>query len=123
MAGAVLWFVNLCFLNFCLAANNLPSAQPTYITRYDYLDIDKILTNERILKRLMDCLMERGPCTREGKELKRKFFSVFSSHSVSLSKIFRSAFRNTSIQYELPLQRMSIVRRQNASVNPARYLE
>lgn len=64
--------MNLCLLNFCFAANNLPAAQPTYITRYDYLDIDKILTNERILKRLIDCIMDRGPCTREGKELKRK---------------------------------------------------
>ena len=75
MSGAVLWFANLCLLNFCFAANNLPAAQPTYITRYDYLDIDKILTNERILKRLVDCIMDRGPCTREGKELKRKYFS------------------------------------------------
>lgn len=52
---------------------DLPTPQPTYITKYDYLDIDKILENERILRRLMDCIMDRGPCTRAGKELKRKY--------------------------------------------------
>nr|AJP61956.1 chemosensory protein [Phenacoccus solenopsis] len=68
--SAALWLLFFCLLNMCLAAD-LPNAQPTYTTRYDYLDIDKILTNDRILKRLMDCIMDRGPCTREGKELKR----------------------------------------------------
>ena len=47
----------------CLAAKGPSTPKPTYETRYDYLDIDKILTNDRILKRLMDCIMDRGPCT------------------------------------------------------------
>ncbi|XKL59039.1 hypothetical protein PGB90_000055 [Kerria lacca] len=63
------WLLIFCLFHVCLAAT-LPAPPSTYMTRYDYLDIDKILTNERILRRLMDCIMNRGPCTREGKELK-----------------------------------------------------
>lgn len=77
--SATLWFLLLCVLNMCFAAD-LPVAEPTYITRYDYLDIDKILSNDRILRRLMDCLMDRGLCTREGKELKRKDSSLFFTY-------------------------------------------
>lgn len=66
-----LWLVICCLIHVCLGANP-PTPSPTYITRYDYLDIDKILTNDRILRRLIDCIMDRGPCTREGKQLKSK---------------------------------------------------
>nr|ALR72515.1 chemosensory protein 1 [Colaphellus bowringi] len=41
-----------------------------YTTKYDNVDIDSILNSERLIKNYMDCLMERGPCTPEGKELR-----------------------------------------------------
>jgi hypothetical protein len=44
----------------------------TYPTRYDYIDVDAVMSNERIIKVLFNCVMNRGPCTREGLELKSK---------------------------------------------------
>lgn len=44
----------------------------SYPTRYDYIDVEAVMSNERILKILMNCVMNRGPCTREGLELKSK---------------------------------------------------
>jgi hypothetical protein len=41
-----------------------------YTTRYDNLDIEADLKNERMLRNYFNCLMDRGPCTREGLELK-----------------------------------------------------
>jgi len=41
-----------------------------YTTRYDNLDVDAILKSERLLRNYFNCLMEKGPCTREGMELK-----------------------------------------------------
>ncbi|CAH1737627.1 ejaculatory bulb-specific protein 3 [Aphis gossypii] len=43
----------------------------SYPTRYDYIDIEAVMNNERIIKILFNCVMSRGPCTREGLELKR----------------------------------------------------
>lgn len=43
-----------------------------YPTRYDYIDVEAVLSNERIIKVLFNCVMNRGPCTREGLELKSK---------------------------------------------------
>ncbi|VVC26970.1 Insect odorant-binding protein A10/Ejaculatory bulb-specific protein 3 [Cinara cedri] len=43
----------------------------TYPTRYDYMDVDAVMSNERMIKMLFNCVMGRGRCTREGLELKR----------------------------------------------------
>lgn len=44
-----------------------------YTTKFDSVNIEQILKNERLLKNYMDCLMERGACTPDGSELKSKF--------------------------------------------------
>jgi hypothetical protein len=41
-----------------------------YTTRYDNLDVDAILKSDRLLRNYFNCLMDKGPCTREGLELK-----------------------------------------------------
>nr|XP_021190482.2 ejaculatory bulb-specific protein 3 [Helicoverpa armigera] len=43
----------------------------TYTTKYDGIDLDEILNNERLLTGYVNCLMDNGPCTADGKELKR----------------------------------------------------
>ncbi|KDR22552.1 ejaculatory bulb-specific protein 3-like [Zootermopsis nevadensis] len=42
-----------------------------YTTRYDNIDIDGILKSERLLRSYYNCLLDKGPCTREGLELKK----------------------------------------------------
>jgi hypothetical protein len=41
-----------------------------YTTRYDGIDVNGILKSERLLRNYFNCLMDKGPCTREGLELK-----------------------------------------------------
>lgn len=41
-----------------------------YTTKYDNIDLDEILNNERLYKRYFNCLANRGKCTPDGKELK-----------------------------------------------------
>ncbi|XP_046400598.1 ejaculatory bulb-specific protein 3 [Ischnura elegans] len=47
------------------------AAENKYTNKYDNVDVDKILNNARILNNYIKCLMEEGPCTAEGRELKR----------------------------------------------------
>ncbi|CAH1395241.1 unnamed protein product [Nezara viridula] len=60
-------------LLFCTVV--VVSAKPgapkaTYTTKYDNIDLDEILTNERLYKKYFDCLTNKGKCTPDGKELK-----------------------------------------------------
>ncbi|EEB19854.1 ejaculatory bulb-specific protein 3 precursor, putative [Pediculus humanus corporis] len=42
-----------------------------YTTRWDNIDVDEILSSERLLGNYKKCLMDQGPCTPDGKELKK----------------------------------------------------
>ncbi|XP_046994913.1 ejaculatory bulb-specific protein 3-like [Schistocerca americana] len=43
-----------------------------YTTKYDNVDVDEILHNERLFSKYADCLLDEGNerCTADGKELK-----------------------------------------------------
>ncbi|XP_030749778.1 ejaculatory bulb-specific protein 3-like [Sitophilus oryzae] len=50
-----------------------------YTTKYDNVDVDKILKNDRVLSNYIKCLMEEGPCTPEGRELKKTLPDALAS--------------------------------------------
>nr|AYN07340.1 chemosensory protein 12 [Yemma signatus] len=54
---------------FVLLAAGIAWAE-TYTTKYDNIDIDEILNNQRLYKKYFDCLSNKGKCTPDGKELK-----------------------------------------------------
>lgn len=45
-------------------------ADESYDTKYDNVDLDQILQNERLLKNYVNCLLDQGACTPDAKELK-----------------------------------------------------
>ncbi|XP_061396822.1 ejaculatory bulb-specific protein 3-like [Musca vetustissima] len=47
------------------------TAQGTYTTKYDNVNIDEILKSDRLLNNYFKCLMDKGSCTPEAQELKR----------------------------------------------------
>lgn len=54
------------------ALTRIQRASSTYTTKYDNIDVDAILASNRLLKNYVNCLLDKGPCTNEGKELKSK---------------------------------------------------
>jgi hypothetical protein len=38
----------------------------------DNIDVDQVLKNDRILSNYIKCLLDKGPCTQEGRDLKSK---------------------------------------------------
>ncbi|BET02601.1 unnamed protein product [Nesidiocoris tenuis] len=41
-----------------------------YTTKYDNIDLDDILKNQRLYKKYFECLTNKGKCTPDGRELK-----------------------------------------------------
>lgn len=60
----------LCVLAVAAAVPATPDRK--YSSKYDNVDVDRILNNDRILSNYIRCMMEEGPCTAEGRELKSK---------------------------------------------------
>ncbi|XP_030749780.1 ejaculatory bulb-specific protein 3-like [Sitophilus oryzae] len=46
-------------------------ANDMYTTKYDNIDVDAILASKRLLRNYVNCLLDKGACTNEGKELKK----------------------------------------------------
>ncbi|KAJ2948458.1 hypothetical protein O0L34_g7707 [Tuta absoluta] len=45
-------------------------AEEKYDDKYDNVNVKEILANKRLLQAYIDCMLEKGKCTPEGKELK-----------------------------------------------------
>nr|ALS03842.1 chemosensory protein 17 [Ectropis obliqua] len=56
------------FLVICCLAAAVVAEK--YSDKFDNIDLQEILENKRLLKAYVDCVMERGKCSPEGKELK-----------------------------------------------------
>ncbi|CAB3231661.1 unnamed protein product [Arctia plantaginis] len=62
--------MKIVFVTLCLALSVL--AQETYETDNDNFDISEVLGNERLLSSYAKCLLNKGPCIPEVKNLKEK---------------------------------------------------
>lgn len=49
-------------------------ADDKYTTKYDNIDLDTILASDRLLKNYANCILDKGNCTPDGKELKGEDF-------------------------------------------------
>lgn len=48
-----------------------------YDRRYDYYDIDTLIQNPRLLKKYLECFLEKGPCPPIGRVFRRKYSFKF----------------------------------------------
>nr|CAI5821728.1 unnamed protein product [Callosobruchus analis] len=66
-------------LAFLVILLGLSNADNAYTSKYDNVDVDRILKNDRVLANYIKCLMEEGPCTAEGRELKKTLPDALAS--------------------------------------------
>lgn len=67
----------VCFYVMATIIYSTQAAPQKYSEKFDNVDIDSILNNDRLLNTYFKCLMDMGKCTPEGEELKREFFLSF----------------------------------------------
>lgn len=56
----------------CCCICLVSAAAQKYEPKYDNVSIESVLSNDRVLTNYIKCLLDKGPCTKEGRELKRK---------------------------------------------------
>ncbi|CAH0713322.1 unnamed protein product, partial [Brenthis ino] len=54
----------------CLLASVLAVPVQKYTDKYDSIDMHEIVENPKLLHGYSDCLLDKGPCTPEGKDAK-----------------------------------------------------
>lgn len=53
-----------------------------YTTKFDGVDLDLILPNDRLLNQYFKCLTSEGPCPPDGQELKGKYTVYYYKYCV-----------------------------------------
>ncbi|XP_068144862.1 ejaculatory bulb-specific protein 3 [Drosophila tropicalis] len=84
MKTSVAILVVLAFAGLAFAA---PEKQ--YTNKFDNVNVDDVLGNGRILNNYLKCLMEKGPCTAEGRELKRLLPDALESECSKCTEVQR----------------------------------
>lgn len=49
------------------------SPQSGYSTKFDSIDLEAVISNDRLFDNYIECLLEKGKCTAEGEELKSMY--------------------------------------------------
>ncbi|KAL9707833.1 hypothetical protein quinque_011351 [Culex quinquefasciatus] len=81
-----------CVIVAVLALIALVSAQEAeqYTTKYDNIDLDEILKSDRLFNNYYKCLMDEGPCTPDGNELKRILPEALQTNCAKCSEAQRA---------------------------------
>ncbi|QCX75495.1 Insect pheromone-binding family, A10/OS-D [Streptomyces sp. YIM 121038] len=85
------------------AAPAHPSSDPTppgatYTARFDNVDVDQILNSKRRFDNYFNCLMDKGKCDPDAKELKRLLPDALRTDCEKCTPVQRDA-ANTVIEY------------------------
>nr|AKW47178.1 chemosensory protein 8 [Chrysopa pallens] len=59
------------FVIVAFAAIGVYAEEDKYTSKFDNIDVDSILANDRLLKNYMDCVAGKGKCTPDGEALKK----------------------------------------------------
>ncbi|XP_012524571.1 ejaculatory bulb-specific protein 3 [Monomorium pharaonis] len=73
-------------LALILLAVAVALAEDKYTTKYDNIDLDTILASDRLLRNYVNCLLEKGNCTPDGKELKETLPDALSTECSKCSE-------------------------------------
>lgn len=68
-------FLFSCILQLVLSATQ----REYYDKRYDYYDTDHLIQNPRLLKKYLDCFLDKGPCTPIGRLFKQVLPEVITT--------------------------------------------
>ncbi|KAJ8928809.1 hypothetical protein NQ314_018575, partial [Rhamnusium bicolor] len=57
-----------------------------YTTKYDNVDLDEIIKNDRLMRNYVDCLLGTKKCTKDGEELKKVLPEALKTDCVKCSE-------------------------------------
>ncbi|KAI8420344.1 hypothetical protein MSG28_008867 [Choristoneura fumiferana] len=64
-----------------------------YTDKYDYLNIDEMLGNKRLITAYIKCVLEKGKCTPEGRELKAHIVDALQNGCAKCTSAQREGMR------------------------------
>lgn len=86
----------------CLVFVESIIAATTYSDKYDKIDLDAIIRNDRLFNNYVNCLLDKGPCRSDGIQLKSEFY-IFFYFSEYINAIRSKTSRQIHIQIQISI--------------------
>ncbi|XP_014365770.2 uncharacterized protein LOC106716719 [Papilio machaon] len=83
----------VCLLAAVAIATAMPSPSETYTDRFDNIDLDEIIANRRLLVPYIHCVLDKGKCTPDGKELKSHIAEAIENDCAKCTEVQRKGTR------------------------------
>ncbi|XP_018563006.1 ejaculatory bulb-specific protein 3 [Anoplophora glabripennis] len=68
-----------------------------YSNKYDHIDIDRILSNKRVLNNYIKCILDQGPCTPDGREFRDHVPEAITTNCAKCTEAQINIIRKTSV--------------------------
>ncbi|KAL0123387.1 hypothetical protein PUN28_005729 [Cardiocondyla obscurior] len=78
-------------ITVCALSSTSVHAEEEYTTKFDNVDVDAIINNERLLNGYVGCLLERNPCTPDAAELKKNLPDALEHDCAKCSETQKNA--------------------------------
>lgn len=79
----------------CVAVYGCSAAKPAgdeeikdlsaYMKRFDKINIDQVLSNERVLNSHLKCFLNEGPCVQQSRDLKSEYELLSLSSRINIA--------------------------------------
>ncbi|XKL59762.1 hypothetical protein PGB90_000778 [Kerria lacca] len=97
--SVLLCVLDLCFLTINNGNSTMDVTQASSMTdRLDALNIDEVLKNTRLFNSYVKCMLETGPCTAEGRELKREVLEVLHTACSNCTSKTKTRLKKTFLR-------------------------
>ncbi|KAL0870064.1 hypothetical protein ABMA27_006226 [Loxostege sticticalis] len=80
-------------LLLCLSVYLCCACAQSYTDRYDTVNLDDVLANKRLTVAYIKCMLDKGKCTSEGKELKSHIAEALQNGCAKCTKAQREGMR------------------------------
>lgn len=68
----IICVISVIYIGYVAVGENVQPKKDGYDSKYDNIDLDELLKNDRLRKNYVKCLLNQGPCTPDAQELKSK---------------------------------------------------
>lgn len=49
---------------------------PTYMKRFEKINVDQVLSNDRVLSSHLKCFLNEGPCVQQSRDMKSEYIFI-----------------------------------------------
>ncbi|XP_014604864.1 PREDICTED: ejaculatory bulb-specific protein 3-like [Polistes canadensis] len=86
-------FISIFFVTFSISGFAIGSVEEPYPDLYDHVDVDAIFSSERLFNQYLQCLLDEGPCTADGRSFRQMLPEILDTQCARCNEFHKKLAR------------------------------